>query len=290
MLQQSTKLSAYTAIPSRSQKILLLNGYPAIAAYVITGQQQFDFCTEENTLLVVREGAITIKCGKVDHMVDKDQMVAFKHNTLVSCKCFCQPADETEKTEYLIFHFSQQLVKQFVALAVLNFANKNEVPGIVINRSGVNIQKFIDSLEPYLDISSNVDENLTKIKILELLFCLASADSPLLPLLLHVKRSFRPSIYAVVEEHLMSAMSLDELAALSQRSLSSFRRDFLSVYNMPPSQWIREQRLKKAKELLRTTGLSIADICYSLGFENSAHFSRLFKSKFGISPSDYRAR
>ncbi|WP_205512793.1 helix-turn-helix domain-containing protein [Longitalea arenae] len=288
MLKQSTKLPAFSHVPDRSQKILLLNGCSAVASYTVTGHQQFHLCTEENTLLVVKEGAINIKCGKVDHMVGKDQMAALKHNTLVACKCFGQLADETVKTEYLIFSLSQQLVKQFAALAVLKPANANEVSGIIITRSDLNIQKYLDSLELYLDISSKVDENLTKIKLLELLFCLASTDSPLLPVLLYVKRSFRPSLYAIVEEHLMSAISLDELAALSQRSLSSFRREFLAVYNMPPSQWIREQRLKKAKELLRTTRLSIADICYSLGFENNAHFSRLFKSKFGCSPSDYR--
>jgi AraC family transcriptional regulator, exoenzyme S synthesis regulatory protein ExsA len=86
----------------------------------------------------------------------------------------------------------------------------------------------------------------------------------------------------------MTALSLHELAVLSNRSLSSFRRDFFSIYQTPPSQWIRKRRLKKAQELLRTTHMTITDICYTLGFENIAHFSRLFKSQFGSSPSEYR--
>jgi len=131
---------------------------------------------------------------------------------------------------------------------------------------------------------------LTKIKLLELLFCLAGSDPSFFSLLLHTKKSVRPGIKAIMEEHVMSAISLNKLASLSQRSLSSFRRDFLSIYNMPPSKWIRERRLKKAQDLLRTTRMSITDICYALGFENITHFSRLFKSKFGFPPSTYRTK
>jgi len=57
---------------------------------------------------------------------------------------------------------------------------------------------------------------------------------------------------------------------------------------MPPSQWIRKKRLEKAQELLTSTTMTVTDICYTLGFENIAHFSRLFKSQFGYPPSEFR--
>jgi transcriptional regulator GlxA family with amidase domain len=77
---------------------------------------------------------------------------------------------------------------------------------------------------------------------------------------------------------------------LSGRSLSSFRRDFFAIYNMPPSQWIRLKRLEKARGLLISATMSVTDICYTTGFENIAHFSRLFKSHFGYCPRYFRMK
>jgi len=47
------------------------------------------------------------------------------------------------------------------------------------------------------------------------------------------------------------------------------------------AKWIHDKRLQKAKELLFSTPLTIADICYEIGYENVSHFARLFKSHFG---------
>jgi transcriptional regulator GlxA family with amidase domain len=100
----------------------------------------------------------------------------------------------------------------------------------------------------------------------------------------------RPDITTTVEGNILNNISLQELAHLSGRSLSSFKRDFHAIYNMPPSQWIRERRLEKARELVMRTSMSVTDICYTLGFENIAHFSRLFKTYFGVAPTRYKIR
>ncbi|WP_245592363.1 helix-turn-helix domain-containing protein [Ectobacillus panaciterrae] len=71
----------------------------------------------------------------------------------------------------------------------------------------------------------------------------------------------------------MNPVSLNELAYLSGRSLSTFKRDFRKIYNTSPMKWIRNRRLDKAKELLTHTSLSVSDVCFSTGFENIAHFS-----------------
>ena len=106
--------------------------------------------------------------------------------------------------------------------------------------------------------------------------------------LMDLRQQFRTDITSTVEDNIMNSLSLNQLAVLSGRSLSSFRRDFLAIYNMPPSQWIRQRRLDKARELLLNTTMTITDVCYTLGFENLAHFSRLFKSCFGHSPTEFK--
>ena len=51
-----------------------------------------------------------------------------------------------------------------------------------------------------------------------------------------------------------------------------------------------DKKLDKAKGLLLKTDKSIADVAFESGFENTAHFSRLFKQKTGITPMAFRKK
>lgn len=53
-------------------------------------------------------------------------------------------------------------------------------------------------------------------------------------------------------------------------------------------QHIHNKLIEKAKEKLTTTALSVSEIAYELGFEHSQSFSKLFKSKTNVSPSEFR--
>lgn len=55
-----------------------------------------------------------------------------------------------------------------------------------------------------------------------------------------------------------------------------------------PASYIRDQRLTKAKHLLRSTDLPIGQVAFAVGFEDPLYFSRLFKTSIGISPTNYR--
>jgi len=51
---------------------------------------------------------------------------------------------------------------------------------------------------------------------------------------------------------------------------------------------MRVKLVEKAKNILLTTNSSISEVAYDLGFEYPNHFSKLFKAKIGMSPSEYR--
>ena len=123
-----------------------------------------------------------------------------------------------------------------------------------------------------------------RLKMLELFYDLTSTDKNLLQQLLQLKQQVYADIPVVMEENYANPVSLSDLAYLCGRSLSSFKRDFFAIYQMTPATWIREKRLAKAKEMLHT-GMPVKEVCFSLGFESPAHFSRLFKARFGKAPS-----
>ena len=216
-----------------------------------------------------------------------NQIVLIKKNILV--EYMPHSGFSEEEVEFIQFTIKHDLVKEFTRLAALSVtANWNEttLPLIVQQGSG-DCLCYMNSLYPLLTNSQPAD-GFVKIKILELFFHLSRMDKSIIACLLDVREHYRTNITATVEENINNAMSVEQLARLSGRSLSSFRRDFMAIYNMPPSQWIRLKRIEKAKELLLCTTMTVTDICYTLGFENIAHFSRLFKSHCGFPPSFYK--
>jgi len=197
-------------------------------------------------------------------------------------------SEESKIIEYLKFSLKDELLREFTKLIQINADESIVVTPIKASPLNERLLSYVILVKYYFTESKQIAASLLRIKLLELLFDLGYEHQDVLSQLLNMKPSYRGNITKIVEENIMNPVSLNDLAILSGRSLSSFKRDFKAIYNMSPSQWIREKRLDKAKELFSGTQMSVTDICYLLGFENIGHFSRIFKSYSGISPSGYK--
>jgi AraC-like DNA-binding protein len=98
----------------------------------------------------------------------------------------------------------------------------------------------------------------------------------------------KTSLFDVMETNYMYNLSLLEYAKIANRSLATFKREFKSLFQTTPAKWLMEKRLDYAQLLLNTTQKNINEIMFDSGFENSSHFSRVFKERFGASPLHYR--
>jgi transcriptional regulator GlxA family with amidase domain len=92
----------------------------------------------------------------------------------------------------------------------------------------------------------------------------------------------------MIDKNFDSSISLDELAHVAGFSMYHFIRIFRHVYKQTPHQCLVMHRVDKAKHLLRSTDLSITDICFEVGFQSVGSFSTLFRKTTGLSPSSYR--
>lgn len=97
-----------------------------------------------------------------------------------------------------------------------------------------------------------------------------------------------PSLTDVMESNFCFNLKIEEFAKLSHRSLSTFKRDFLNHYNTTPGRWLLGKRLDYAANLLLRNFSNISQVAFESGFEDHSHFSRAFKEKFGLAPSQYR--
>ena len=95
---------------------------------------------------------------------------------------------------------------------------------------------------------------------------------------------------AIMKEDFASNTPLGQIAQSLDISYSLFRREFKNRCGISPGQYRLELRLAKAKEMLHTTNMSIADISSRLHFECIGQFSTFFKKKTGLSPLEYRKR
>ena len=92
----------------------------------------------------------------------------------------------------------------------------------------------------------------------------------------------------VVRENVLSGAGLQELAALCGMSLSMFKNEFRRHFHTSPHRWLNEQRLAHARLQLITSPRSVAEIARECRFNNPSHFIKLFRERFGATPSAYR--
>ena len=65
---------------------------------------------------------------------------------------------------------------------------------------------------------------------------------------------------------------------------------FHERYGVSPQEYLLSARIDRAKELLKNKDESIKSVALSVGIENSLYFSRLFKKKTGVTPTEFAKR
>lgn len=93
-----------------------------------------------------------------------------------------------------------------------------------------------------------------------------------------------------LQKHYREPLKIEELA--EERGISSryIRKYFLKEIGMSCSDYVTVLRINKAKELLWETGRSVTEIAMEIGYGTPQYFSRIFKEKVGVTPSEYREK
>jgi AraC-like DNA-binding protein len=84
-------------------------------------------------------------------------------------------------------------------------------------------------------------------------------------------------------------LDLEDMAKSLNVSYSWFRRTFKQRVGVSPHHFRLHVKLTEARELLRTTTLSVKEVCDRSGFESEPYFCRLFKEQVGCTPSEFRS-
>jgi len=189
----------------------------------------------------------------------------------------------------LLFYFDDSIIEEYLSKTRLtNFAKDNATDHLKI-KLVPSIQTFSEALINIYESRSIENKEFLNVKILELCFLIGESvqnqdfDNFLFNLTLPKKRNIKSFMEANFDKPLM----IEDYAYLTGRSLSTFRRDFKSSFNITPQKWIRGKRMKKALFLIEGGNYRVADLAFEVGFENVSYFIKAFKKETGYSPKQY---
>ena len=91
-------------------------------------------------------------------------------------------------------------------------------------------------------------------------------------------------------ENLQGEVDLKVLAEEMNVSYSWLRKTFKYFTGISPHQYLLQLRIQKSRHLLAATSKSVKEVALLTGFESQYYFSRIFKQKTGMNPSDFRSQ
>lgn len=109
-----------------------------------------------------------------------------------------------------------------------------------------------------------------------------------LPPLNKMDKRFLDKLNSYLEEHLSdSDLQVQALGAELGFSRTSFYRKIKALTGKTPNDFLLTWKLDRAARLLLSKDFSVSEVCDMTGFKTHAHFSTVFKKRFGVSPKDY---
>ena len=184
--------------------------------------------------------------------------------------------------------FHEKLFKRFSLN--LNFRTGR---GLVIHSNCYVSSTFLENESVHFSVSTFtpvlLDETATKLD--PTLAFISGKEEYRSPIIFHKNSDVRQA--HEVRDYILQNLGKDILAMkhLTQKFFtneSKLKNDFKAVFGLTPSQFLKDERLKLAKELVQNTSLPLKNISYTCGFNSYPHFSYAFKNEFKISPQQLR--
>ncbi|NJO02004.1 MAG: helix-turn-helix domain-containing protein [Bacteroidia bacterium] len=146
-------------------------------------------------------------------------------------------------------------------------------------------QMFVFEIQNKDNVQQELQRALLKRLILKL-NSLAQAQEPN-KFLKKIDRDIVRHFNVLVEKHFREFHQVQDYATLLNKSPKSLSNLFKSYNSKTPLQIIHDRIILEAQRLLLYTNQSVKEIAFELGFEEVAHFSRLFRKITGLAPSEF---
>ena len=196
---------------------------------------------------------------------------------------------ENGKFKSLLFYFNDAIIQEFLSTSKVTEISNKTVPDHLKFGVVPAVSLFAESLIQIYQTKQLRNKSFLNLKILELLFLLNSLakEQQFANFLFRLTLPKKRNIKTFMEKNFDKPLKMEDYAYLTGRSISTFRRDFKSYYDMTPQKWLKEKRLDKALNIIKNKEISVTELAYEVGYENISYFIKEFKTKVGQSPKQY---
>ena len=271
---------------------LELYGKPFVQCFTISKEYRLPRELRDDACLnYIAEGSTQVISGTKTFSIGSGESVFMKCGNYMVISEGISPISPQKA---LTFHFDFESINKAFGSRDLSFLRRTTTresidPTVALGQNEL-IDGFVQSLDPYFNNKEMIKDDLLEVKLVELITILInSTNDPLVSYIFGTIESHeRFEFDSVIEANIFNNLSIPELAHLTHRSVSKFKRDFKLYYKESPARYLKTLKLEKASELLRTSSLQVSEIAWDCGFDNVAHFSTSFTKQFGLSPRVYR--
>ena len=200
----------------------------------------------------------------------------------------------TAQFKSVVFHLDPEAISKAFDDKDLDFlrVDKSKVaqdPALKMEQNEL-LDSFVSSMMPYFDKPEMAKDELLLLKLKELVYILSDfGNNPVVNQIIGTLYSPEEIAFDdIILANTYNNLSIGELAHLTARSESTFKRDFKKWYSESPAKYFKSKRLEKAADLLVNSITPISEIAWECGFENPAHFSASFHEGYSKSPREYR--
>jgi AraC-like DNA-binding protein len=192
-------------------------------------------------------------------------------------------ADEQHPWEYIWLEFDGARVREALELAGL----KEDAP-VYRSSSREMTAQLLDEMN-YI-VSHSDASSLNLIGHLYLFLDLLTQSSASRQVLSSgsLRDFYAKEALSFIEKNFQNDISVEDIAANCKLNRTYFSVIFKDSLGQSPQEFLIRYRMSKAEQLLKLTKLSIGDIGNAVGYPNQLHFSRAFKTVFGVSPRAWR--
>lgn len=239
--------------------------HPSMLCFVLNGEVQ----------LLCKERSVGVYNSNTIFLIPQYSQIRCK--ALSESILFC--CDQGNKIKYCECHFSSNS-----AIPVTGDVRNGALP--IVSQ----IDSFLSTMQVYLCKEKIACDYLFELKRKELLFLMHTYYPAE-----HLARFFFPLIGKDIDFKLLVLgnylhKSMEQLAAITNCSLSTFQRRFKDNFGESFYQWILNQRADLIYDEILNTRKSFQEIAFEQGFSSQMHFNKFCKSKYGITPGEIRKK
>jgi AraC-like DNA-binding protein len=246
------------------------------------------FLVEQNLLLYVISGRRIFHKGTKTWEMTKGICSFVKKGTHISERIF----DDSwcVMDFFMPDHFLRQLMIENRGRLNVNTQVTSNLDHVLLLDVSPLTESVFNSMFAYFTPDVQPPEYLLELKFREVMLSLLinPKNDQLLAYLNHLSQRARPSLEEIMHENYAFHLTLADYAKLACVSVPTFKREFRRVFKDAPARWVLSRKLDHAAALLANSDLPITEITMECGFENQTHFSRVFRKKYGVTPSQWR--